>query len=133
MKHHQLRLNIFLYDNTWGYFKVEEIRIVLIKLFSSDFSYLYWQGTEIITTNPQVCLSAAESKFNVKNRGKHQIPCLFCSVPFLLCSINWTSLLLYASSFVYGFCHRLPHRFYHTFYYAFDYISLWLYDLIEWF
>lgn len=37
MKHHQLRLNSFLYDNTWVYFKIEGIRIVLMKLFSSDF------------------------------------------------------------------------------------------------
>lgn len=61
MKHHQLRLNSFLCDNTWVYSKVEEIRIVLIKLFSSDFAYSYWQGTEIIASNPQACLSAAQS------------------------------------------------------------------------
>lgn len=58
---HQLRLNSFLCDNTWVYSKVEEIRIVLIKLFSSDFAYSYWQGTEITASNPQACLSAAQS------------------------------------------------------------------------
>lgn len=100
MKHHQLRLNSFLCDNTWVYSKVEEIRIVLIKLFSSDFAYSYWQGTEIIASNPQACLSATQSSFNGKNRGNRPVPCLFCSVPFLLCSINLTSLLLCAASFV---------------------------------